>query len=135
VRDVYNVHNKLPDDVPELQPYHKKIYYIQLDEETQHHVYVHTLTDGVFRFKKSLSFIVNYFNKRNCKFEKVTRFSAVNLEKLTGYGRDNAIYGPWWADLGPIRVTINKRCYKHFNKSEYRHLNKSVTLRKRSFFR
>lgn len=134
MHDVYDVHNKLPHEIGELQPYHEKIYLIKLDEETQHHVYVHTLSK-VFRFKNSLSYWVGYFNRCGCKFEKAHRYEAINLDKLIGYGWENATYGPWWVDLGLIHSTISKRCYNYLNKSEYRYLNKSIKLRKQPSFR
>lgn len=133
--DIYEVQGKLPDEITELQPFHEKIYCIKLDEETQHHVLVYVSNNVIYRFKDSLSFWVNYFNRRNCRFEKVTRYAAINLDKLIGYGWDNATYGPWWADLKIMRLPITKRCYNHLNKSEYRNLNRSVTLRKRPSFR
>ena len=126
----FDMLNKLPDEVPELQPYQDKIYYIELDEESRKHVYVYTLNSGVFRFKNSLSYWVDYFNRRDCQFFKVYRSQAINLKKLVGYGWDNATYGPWWVSLGGMHVSINKRSYNCLNKSEYRHLNKSVKLRK-----
>ncbi|MEX3713429.1 hypothetical protein ABFV99_13575 [Cytobacillus horneckiae] len=131
MHEIFDVHNKLPDEIPEIQPYQEKIYCIKLDEGTQHHVHVYTEKSGIFRFKNSLSYWTDYFNRHGCQFEKVHRYQAINLEKLVGYGWDNATYGPWWADLGCMRLSINKRTYNHFNKSEYRYLNKSVTLRKR----
>lgn len=131
MHDAHDVHNQLPDEIPGLNPYHEKVYGLKLDEVTQHHVYVCTLNE-TFRFKHSLSWLVDYFNRRGCRLEKVHRYKAINLDKLVGYGWDNATYGPWWADLGSMRFTINKRCYNYLNKSEYRHLNKSRKLRKRT---
>ncbi|MGZ9868186.1 hypothetical protein ACU3L3_07165 [Priestia endophytica] len=131
--EILNGHNDLPDEIPELHPYHAKIYCIKLDEDTQRHVYVITKL-GVYRFKSSLSYWVNYFNRCGCKLVKVHRYKAINLDKLTGYGWDNAVFGDWWVILDSfMRFTISKTFYNHLNKSEYRELNMSVKLRKRSF--
>lgn len=127
--NICDIQGKLPDEIAELQPFHEKIYYIKLDETTQHHIFVHTSSDVVYRFKNSLSFWANYYNRRNCRFEKITRYAAINLDKLVGYGWDNAKRGPWWVNLKIAMLPITKRCYNHLNKSEYRHLNKSVTLK------
>jgi hypothetical protein len=129
MHEIKDMHDKLPNEIPELQPFHEKIYCFILDEETQRHVIVHT-RNGVFRFKNSLSYWTSYFNRHDCRFEKVYRYKAINLDKLVGYGWDNAIYGEWWAYLESMRITISKSFYKHLNKSEYRHLNMSVKLRK-----
>jgi hypothetical protein len=131
MEEVHNVYdNTLPDEIPELQPYQEKIYFIKLDDESHRHVFVHT-SSKVFRFKNTLSYWVAFLNNCNCNFEKVHRFKAINMSKLTGYGRDNATFGDWWVILETIRLTISKSFYNHLNKSEYRHLNQSIKLRKR----
>ncbi|MES9681693.1 hypothetical protein ABWK22_02010 [Gottfriedia acidiceleris] len=134
MHEIIDVQNILPDELIELQPYLEKIFYIELDEDTQHHVLVCT-SFGKFRFKNSLSYWVDYFNRRGCMFEKVHRNVAINLVKVRGYGWDNATFGPWWVDIGLKRQSINKRSYNFLNKSKYRHLNRSVKLRKPSSIR
>lgn len=129
--DILNVHSdELPDEIPDLHPYPDKIYCIQLDKD-QRHILVVINESEAYRFKGSLSYWVKYFNRKGCRFDKAHRDIAINLDKLTGYGRDNAILGSWWVVLdSSLRFEISKTFYNHLNKTEYRTLNKSIKIRK-----
>jgi len=112
----------------DIHPYNEKILYITLDE-SKRGIYWFSKQGRMNKFQGSMSYWIDYFNQRGCKLEKAQRGLAVNMNKITGYGWDNAVFGPWWIEIGSIKLEISKRFYSYLNKSEYRHLNKSVKLK------